>query len=137
MYQIIRQQIIDVLNSSDVSRIKKAFRTQSADLTEFPVALVFPTESDAEFSQTSPESNRETYSFTIRVIYPFTEGQDKADIELEQAVDQVIETFRDRNRIPFADWVQPVPSRWGYVDRANGTNRVADITIRCVKYVNT
>ena len=136
MYQSIRQNIIEVLNSSQVKRIKFASRTETSDKNEYPIAVVFPTESQSEFAETGKDTTRETYLFTIRILYPFTEGQEKADIELEKAVDEVIDVFRDRTVLPSVDWVQPVPGRWGYMDRQNGTHRVAELTIRAVKYVN-
>lgn len=138
MYQTIRQAIIDVINDPSVTHIQKAYRTDRSQVDGYPAALVFPTEHQAEYHQTSPESNKETYLFTVRVIVPFTEGQDEADIKLEKAMDQLIAKFRDRNVLGpgVADWLKPVPGRWGYQDRGNGTNRIGELSLQVTKYVD-
>lgn len=136
MYQKIRQAIIDKINSESVTKIAQAFRTDSSKIEKYPVALVFPTDQESDYHQTSPESNKETYIFTIRVLYPFTQGQEAADLALEQALDELLTVFRDRNALSAstADWVHPVPSVWGYQDRGTGTMRVAEMKLRVVKY---
>lgn len=137
MFGAIRQAIIDVLNSEEVTKIEAAYRTARSDIEGYPSAEVFPSENEADFHQTSPGSNRETYIFTIRVLYPFTEGQEDADLALEEALDELLETFRERSILgSAADWVDPVPSIWGYQDRGNGTMRVAELKIRAVKYID-
>ena len=136
MFESIRTAIIGVINDQ-AEKIEAAYRTDVSSIDGFPAALVIPSEAEADYHQTSPESNKETYVFTIRVIFPFTEGQETADIALEQALDELIAIFRDRSVLGnAADWVVPVPSVWGYQDRGNGIVRVAEMKIRATKYVD-
>lgn len=136
MYQTIRQAIIDLLNSEAISKIQVAYRTDRSKIDGYPAALVFPAEHEADYHQTGAGNNRETYIFTIRILYPFTEGQEDADIALEEATDEIIGALRDRSVLgSAADWVDPVPGKWGYQDRGDGTMRVAELNVRCVKYI--
>lgn len=147
MYKKIRQAIIDHLNSDVITKIAVAYRTDRSEIAGYPAALVFPAEHEADYFQTGGGSNKETYIFTIRILYPFTEGQEEADLALEEAVDELIRNFRNRDSLGIekddegndigsvVDWIEPVPGRWGYQDRGNGTMRIAELNIRCVKYV--
>jgi hypothetical protein len=137
MYSTFRQAIIEKINSSDLDGIAQAYRTDRSSIAKFPAALVFPTESSAEYFETAPGSNKETYNFTVRVIHPFVEGQEKADLAIEKALDQLITVFRDRNALGpgVADWVTPVPSIWGYQDRGTGQARIGEIRLSVVKHV--
>ena len=136
MYSTIRQAIIDKLNSEEVSKVEVAYRTDRSQIDGYPAAIVAPNEHEADYHQTSPASNREVYIFTIRLLYPFTEGQETADLALEEALDELIAVFRDRSVLgAAADWVAPVPGVWGYQDRGDGVYRVAELKIRAIKYV--
>lgn len=135
MYATIRQAIIDKITAS-ATTIQAAYRTDRSEISGYPAALVFPSEAEADYFQTAAQSNREVYIFTIRVIYPFTEGQEEADISLEAALDELLTIFRDRTALGAAcDWVEPVPSIWGYMDRPSGQARVGELKLRAVKYV--
>lgn len=135
MYETIRTAIINVINSES-ERVAEAYRTDRSQLDKYPAAIVTPSEQQADYNETAPSSSKETYVFTIRLHYPFTEGQDTADIALEKAIDELISIFRDKTILgSVADWIQPVPSVWGYQDRGNGIMRVAEFKIRAVKYV--
>jgi len=137
MYQTIRSKIIEVINNN-ADKIAAAYRTDRSDISAFPAALIIPGALEASYHQTSPGSNKEIYDFTIRVIYPFTEGQDTADIALEQAIDELLTIFRDRKILGnAADWVVPVSvNPWGYMDRAGGTARVAELRIQAVRHID-
>lgn len=136
MYQAIRQALIDLLNGESITKIEVAYRTDRSKIDGFPCALVFPAEHEADYHQTGSGNNKETYIFTIRILYPFTEGQEDADLALEEATDEIIAALRDRNVLgAAADWVAPVPGRWGYQARGEGQMRVAELNVRAVKYV--
>lgn len=136
MYEAIRTAIINAITSNS-DQIEAAYRTERSSVDGYPAAVVVPSENESDYHQTSPGSNKETYIFTIRVFYPFTEGQEEADLALEKAIDELIGIFRDRSILgAAADWVSPVPSRWGYQTRGDGTMRVAELTIRAVKYID-
>ncbi|HOB89787.1 MAG TPA: hypothetical protein PKG74_00440 [Candidatus Colwellbacteria bacterium] len=136
MYSIIRQALLDLLNGESITKIKQAYRTEVSEISAYPVAIIAPSEHDADYHQTSPSSNKETYIFTIRVIYPFTEGQATADLALEQALDELIGVLRDKTCLgSAADWIKPVPGRWGYEQREGGVMRIAELNVQAVKYV--
>jgi hypothetical protein len=136
MYATIRQAIIDLINSESIEKIEVAYRTDRSEISGYPAALVFPSEHEADYHQTGAGANKEIYIFTIRILYPFTEGQEEADLALEEALDEMIGVLRDRNALgAAADWVEPVPGRWGYQSRGDGTMRVAELNVRCVKYI--
>jgi len=140
MYSAIRTAIINKINS-DATRVKAAYRTDRSSIDAYPAALVSPTQNDADYNETAPGTNKELYVFTIRLLYPFTEGQENADLALEQALDELIGIFRDRDALGTiegagASWVVPVPSVWGYQDRGDGTYRVAELKIQVRIYVD-
>jgi len=116
--------------------IEQVFRTSRSEIDGYPVALVIPSENQADYNHTGPTSNKETYVFTVRIIYPFTEGQETADLRLEEALDELLDLFRDRTVLgSVVDWVKPVPSVWGYQDNGmGGVFRIADMKIEAVKY---
>jgi hypothetical protein len=130
----IRAAIVDKLE--DAETIQEVYRTDRSVVAGYPVAIVSPSESEADYHETAPASNKETFVFNVRLLYPFTEGQDAADIALEKAVDEVLTLFRDRTALgSAAEWCTPAPSVWGYAERANGTDRIAVVKIKAVRYV--
>jgi hypothetical protein len=134
MYQSIRAAIKNVLDG--ITSIPEVHDTDMSSFAKYPAAVVVPSQNTADYSLTAPESNKETYIFTIRLHYPFTEGQATADHALDVAADSVITAFRNRNILgDAADWVAPVPSIWGYQSRPDGQMRIAEVTIRATKYV--
>ena len=137
MFTEIRQAIIDKLNSNDVQNIMEAHRTNQSKFASYPAAVVFPTQSESDYHETAPGSNKETYIFTVRIFYPFIEGQEKADLAIEKSLDELIALFRSRDALGagVADWIRPVPSVWGYEDRSTGTMRVAELKIEATKHV--
>ena len=137
MYGEIRTKIIDTITTLvTTGKLGSVYRTDRSQFSAYPAAVVVPSQNEADYASTAPDANKETYIFTIRVHYPITEGQDTADIALEGAIDELIETFRDRRALgDTVDWVAPVPSIWGYQDRPDGQMRVAELTIRAIKYV--
>ena len=138
MVKEIRAAIISVINNDPAKKVQVAYRTNRSEVEGYPAAIVFPSEVQADYHETAPRTNQETYIFTIQLIYPFTEGQEKADLALEEAADEIMTLFRDRNILgAAADWVKPVPSVWGYQDRGNGIMRVAEVKLQAVKIISS
>ena len=134
MFGIIREKIIGVVNNAQ--KIEEAYRTARSSFSGFPAAVVTPSSNEAAYNTTASESNKETYIFTVRLYYPFTDGQDTADIALEQAIDEPIDTFRQRDVLAIGNaWVEPVPSIWGYQTTSQGDMRIAELSIRVKVYV--
>lgn len=129
----IRDAILQVVQGAE--SVGEAHRTDRSKFDNFPAAVVTPSEMQADYAQTSPATNRETYAFKVRLHFPFTEGQDKADIALEKALGELIVAFRDRTALgSAADWVAPAPGAWGYQDREGGIMRTAELTVTAIKY---
>jgi hypothetical protein len=71
------------------------------------------------------------------LYYPFNDEaqQDTADIALEEALDEMLDVFSTRGALGTAcDWIEPIPSVWQYEERADGTYRMAELTLRCIVY---
>jgi len=131
MWNTLRTAIIDKLNGAEVTKIASAYRTDRSGLNSFPSAIITPSEKSADFHSTAQD--RRVYAFVVRVFYPFTEGQDEADMALEVALDELEEVFNQRETLGNAClWVEPVPSQWGYVERDKNFYRVAELVLRCV-----
>lgn len=134
MFSTIRTAIIDKINS-DLRKIQVAYRTDRSSFSGFPAAVVSPSENEADYASTA--SDRAVYAFKIRVYYPVKNEseQDSADIALEEALDEMLDAFRQRNSLGAAcDWTEPVPSVWQYEERGDGLYRMAELTLRCVVY---
>lgn len=135
MFSTIRTAIIDKLNGESITKIQVAYRTDRATLEGFPAAVVSPSENEADYASTA--NDKRVYAFKIRVYYPFkTEAeQDAADIALEEALDEMLDAFTQRGALGTACmWIEPVPSVWQYEERADGTYRMAELTLRCITY---
>jgi hypothetical protein len=132
MFSTIRTAIIDKINN-DLTKIQVAYRTDRSTLDGFPAAVVSPSENEADYHSTA--SDRLTYGFKIRVYYPIKDesNQEAAELALEEALDEMLDAFMTRGALGSAcDWIFPVPSVWQYEERADGTYRMAELTLRCV-----
>lgn len=129
----IRAAIVSVLEAAET--IEAVYRTDRSKVDGYPVAIVSPSESEPDFFETAARSSRTVFVFNVRIMYPFTEGQDDADIALEKVCDEVLHLFGDRACLgDAADWVRPTPAAWGYVEGENGTKRVAVIKIEAQRF---
>lgn len=134
MFSTIRTAIIDKINS-DLTKIQVAYRTDRSTLDGFPAAVVSPSENESDYASTA--SDRRVYAFKIRVYYPLGKEseQDSGEIALEEALDEMLAAFSTRNALGSAcDWIEPVPSIWQYEERSDVIYRMAELTLRCIKY---
>lgn len=135
VFKDIRQKIIDVIESeSDL--VDHVYRSDRSNFEGYPAVTVSPSGDDADYSDQAMDKNEIT--FIVRVFQQIPqEGQEDSELSLENAVEEVIEIFRNRDVLsPAADWVDPVPSIWGYQDRESGPVRVVELRLRCRKYIN-
>jgi hypothetical protein len=135
MFSTIRTAIIDKINSPAITKIQVAYRSDRSTFSGFPAAVVSPSENQSDYSSTADD--RRAYVFKIRVYYPVQSEseQDTADIALEEALDEMINAFRQRGSLGTAcDWVEPIPSVWQYEERGESIYRMAELTLRCIKY---
>jgi hypothetical protein len=135
MWETIRAKILEVI-TENAETIQEAHRTLVSNITGWPVAMVYPTEDQNDYHNTAPASDKDTYVFIIRVLYPFVEGQDAADIAIGNALDELKTIFKNHGVLDEAGvtMLRPVPSTWGYVDTANGRMRAGDLKLQCVVY---
>jgi hypothetical protein len=134
MFSYVRTKIKEALET--IAGIGEVSRVDKSTFERYPAVVVTPSQNLADYNSTIRESNKETYIFTLKVLYPFTEGQETADLALDEALDKLIVKFRDRTVLgDEIDWVEPVPSIWGYQDRPDGRFRAAELTIRAVKFI--
>lgn len=134
MFSQIRTAIIDKIND-DLTRIEVAYRTDRSSFDGFPAAVVSPSENEADYASTA--TDKIVYAFKIRIYYPIKDedDQDAAEIALEEALEEMLFCFRQRDTLgDVCDWIEPVPSIWQYEERGDGTFRMAELTLRCVKY---
>lgn len=134
MFSTIRTAIIDKINN-DLTKIEVAYRTDRSSFSGFPAAVVSPSENEADYSSTADD--KRVYAFKIRVYYPIKDEseQDSAEIALEEALDEMLDAFKERNALGSAcEWLEPVPSVWQYEERGDGTYRMAELNLRCVVY---
>lgn len=136
MFKEIREKIIEVINQ-DADKIGIAYKTDRSSMEAFPCAIVSPSENQSDYGSTA-QRDRMTFIFRVRIYYPIKDeaNQEAAELALEDALDQMIDIFRNRTVLDgVADWVQPIPSVWQYELRNDGTYRMAEITLNCVKYI--
>jgi hypothetical protein len=102
----------------------------------FPAIIISPSENNSDYSST--ESDKLTFVFKVRVFYPIKkqEEHEQAENALEEVVDGLLDLFSNRKVLGSAcDWVEPTPSAWYYEERDEAIYRVAEINLRCRKYV--
>lgn len=134
-FKSIKAAIITALGSSEL--IQSAYDYERSTFEGFPATIVVPTDNDAEYG--SNTNDRIEFVFKVRSYYPIPdEGEhDAAEDALTDVVDELLTLFSSRDVLGSAcDWVEPAPSVWQYEERGEGVYRVAEITLKCVKYVS-
>lgn len=134
MFKDIRQKIKDTLLTID--KIQNVYIADRSRFEGFPVAVVSPSENETDYGST--HKDRRVFVFKVRLYYPIKgeSTQEAEELALEEVVDDVIKKFNKRSVLdPVCDWVEPVPSIWQYEERGEGVFRMAEITLRCIKYV--
>lgn len=136
MNQNIRAKIVEVINGMTNSPIQAVYSAERSDFPDgIPAVTVSPSDSAPDYSETHATSQKAVFMFKVRAYYPFVDGQETADNELDKVVDALLELFRDKKILgTVADWVAPAPSVWGYEQKNNGLYRKAEITLQVIKY---
>jgi hypothetical protein len=135
MFSTIRSAIVTKLNGAGITKIQVAYRSPRATFSGFPAAIVEPSENEADYSSTSDD--KRVYAFKIRVYYPIKDESDydAAETALEGALDEMLDAFTIRGALGTAcEWIEPVPSVWQYEERGEGVYRMAELTLRCIRY---
>lgn len=134
VFKDIRAKIKEVLEAN-ADKLSHIYMADRSTFEGYPAAIITPSEESADYGDSS--MTQYDIGFTVRVHKNIpTDGQEAADLELEEVVDQLLDIFRDKDVLsPACDWVTPVPAAWGYQDRENGPVRTAEIRLRCRKYI--
>lgn len=134
MWQDIRQKILDVIQANS-TKLQSVYRTDRSKFDGYPAAIIAPSDHESDYEDT--KTYELTFVFTVTVFQSIADvGEDQADITLEKVVDELITLFLDRRVLGnTVEWVLPVNSRWGYQDRPDGQVRVAELKLRCRKYI--
>lgn len=134
VFKDIRQKIIDVI-TAQASKIESVYRSDRSNFDGYPACTVSPSDNEADYGDQAMDKN--VITFIVRVFQQIPQdGQEESEITLEDTVEQLITIFQDKNILsPAADWVQPVPSIWGYQDRESGPVRVVELRLRVRKYI--
>ena len=133
-FKEIRAAIVTKLG--DIETIQESYGYDKSTFSGFPAVIVVPSDNEADYG--SSQKDRLVFVFKLRAYYIIKKESDTgtAETALEKVVDEILTDFRDRNVLGSAcDWVEPMPSVWEYETRGEAVYRVAEITIRCVKYV--
>ena len=132
----LRQAILDKLVSEETT-IQEAYFEQRSEFTGSPAAVIGVSQNEALYN--SNRTDRMTFVFQITIYIPLTKDVDAHQVELNlgQAYWEVLSMFNQRDALSgVTDFVEPIPSIWGYETSDAGIRRFAEINLRCVKYVD-
>ena len=124
-----------IITSIDKAQTDCVYGYDKMTLEGMPAIIIVPSDNEADYGSTS--NDRIVFAFKVRVYYERTEEdeQGSAEIATEEVVDQILDTFRERDVLgSVCDWLEPTPSVWGYEERGETLYRMAEITLRCIKY---
>lgn len=133
-FKDIRAAIKSVIDT--LTKVQVSYTYERSTFEGFPAVIIAPSENEADYGST--QKDRLVFIFKIRVFYPIPDEGEHSDAEtaLEEVVDEVLTKFKSRSALGSAcDWVEPAPGSWYYEERGEGVYRVAEISLRCVKYV--
>jgi len=137
-FKTIRASIKAVIDAAIAgsSTIQECWNYERSTFAGFPAVIIVPTDNEADYGST--DNDKMVFAFKIRAYYPIPKEGEHADAEvaLEAVVDELLTLFKARGALGVAcDWVAPAPSVWEYEERGEGVYRVAQINLKCIKYV--
>jgi len=133
-FKTIRAAIVAEVGELD--KVQASYGYEPSVIEGIPAVVVSPSDNEADYGST--DKDRLVFVFKLRAYYTITKGAEEQEAEtaLEEVVDEILTAFRQRDILGAAcDWVEPAPSVWEYETRGEAVYRVAEITLRCVKYV--
>jgi len=125
-----------VAKVDELTKVQKTYGYDPSTIEGIPAVIVSPSDNEADYGSTS--NDRIVFVFKLRAYYTIEKEseEDEAETALEEVVDEILTAFKERNVLGSAcDWVEPAPSIWEYESRGEAVYRVAELTLRCVKYV--
>ena len=133
-FKDIRAAIVAKLD--ELTKVQKTYGYDPSTIEGIPAVIVSPSDNEADYGSTS--NDRIVFVFKLRAYYTIEKEaeEEEAETALEEVVDEILTAFKERNVLGSAcDWVEPAPSIWEYESRGEAVYRVAELTLRCVKYV--
>ncbi len=135
-FKDIRAAIKAVIDAQ-ADAVKVCYNYERSTFEGMPAAVVVPTDNEAAYGST--RDDRDVFVFRIKMYYEIKKEDEHEAAEgyLETTLDQMLTIFRNRAVLGAAvDWVEPAPSIWYYEEVGEGVYRVAELTLRCVKYID-
>ena len=132
----LRQAILDKV-VSDETTIQEAHFENRSKFDGSPAAVIGVSTNEALYH--SQKVDRMTFVFQISIYVPIASDTDQhaAEIRLGKAYWEVLHMFNKRDALEgFAEFVEPLPSAWGFEERGEGIYRYAEINLRCVVFLN-
>lgn len=132
----LRQAILDKIVSKETT-IEEAYFEQRSKFNGSPAAVIGVSQNEALYN--SNRTDRMTFVFQVTIYIPLTEDTDAHEVEINlgKAYWEVLRMFNQRDVLSaVTDFVEPIPSVWGYETSDAGIRRFAEINLRCVKYVS-
>ena len=134
-FKQIRAAIKKVIDDN-ADTVQETWNYERSTFGGYPAVIIVPSDNEADYGSTSKD--RIVFVFQLKAYYIIPKEGEHAAAEaaLEEVVDELLTLFRDKDVLGTAcDWVEPAPSVWMYESRGEAVYRVAEITLRCVKYV--
>jgi len=134
-FKTIRAAIKDLIDD-DAKTVQVAYAYEASSFSGDPAVVVAPSDNEADYGTTA--TDRVVFVFKVRAYYLIPDGasHEAAETALEAVVDELLTLFRTRDCLGSAcDWVMPAPSSWAYEYRGEALYRMAEITLKCIKYV--
>lgn len=131
----IRQAIVTKLET--LTTIQTVYFAPRSEFAGSPVAVVSVSSNEALYN--SNRADRMTFVFQVRIYIPLVSESDSTEVEtnLGKAYGELLLAFRDREVLgTAADFVEPIAGTWFYEERTSGVYHVAEVNVRCVKYMD-
>ena len=124
-----------VAKVDELIKVQKTYGYDPSTIEGVPAVVVSPSDNEADYGSTLKD--KIVFVFKLRAYYTIEKEaeEEEAETALEEVVDEILTAFKPRDALGAAcDWVEPIPSVWEYETRGDAVYRVAEITLRCIKY---
>lgn len=134
-FNTMRQAIVDKLET--LTNLQEVYFAPRSEFAGSPVAVVSVSQNEALYN--SNRVDRMTFVFQVRIYIPLANDADSVEVEtnLGKAYAEVLEAFMERQVLgAAADFVEPIAGTWSYEERTSGIYHVAEVNLRCVRFMN-
>jgi hypothetical protein len=135
-FKNIRSSIKNII-TAQADKVAIVYDYEASTFSKFPAVVVAPSENQADYGDTAKD--KDTFVFKLRAYFLVKDEADhpRAERVLEAVVDQLLTLFRQRDVLGGAcDWLTPSPSVWQYEIRGEAIYRMAEITLKAIKYIS-